>query len=233
MNMTHQLNEAMRKVVIPPRMRYLPVSPMGFPVPWFVQWFEDETRVQPAPFGAGVPDFRCVDAAKVVPAIERRLCWLCGGALGARIAFVIGPMCAVSRVTSEPGCHRDCAVFAAIACPFLSNPRMRRNDRALPEQRVEAAGVPLDRNPGVTCVWITRKFKPFRPAMGNSGLLIRLDAPVSVSWHAHGRDATRAEVLESIDSGLPQLRAVAELQGGGAPEKLEQDYLGLMPLLPP
>jgi len=191
----HELNEAMRKAAIPPQMRHLPISPTGFLVPWFVQWFADETRTTPTPFGVGVPEFRCLDSGKIEPAIRRRLCWVCGGMLGRRIAFMIGPMCAVSRVTSEPGCHRDCAVFSATACPFLSNPRMRRNEKALPGSRRQAAGVPLDRNPGVACVWITREFRRFRPVMGNAGLLIRLGEPDSVSWHAHG-----AEVLESIES---------------------------------
>jgi hypothetical protein len=38
----------------------------------------------------------------------------------------------------------------------------------------------------------------------------RVGQPVRTLWYAEGRGATRAEVVASIDSGLPLLRAEAE-----------------------
>ena len=112
-----ELNERMRAVSMPPRIRRLPVSPAGFPVPWFIQWFDGGKPCAP---GDGVPDFRVFDAGKLRLAIKARRCWVCGGQLGVHLAFVIGPMCSINRVISEPPSHRECAVFSATACPFLS-----------------------------------------------------------------------------------------------------------------
>jgi hypothetical protein len=101
---------------LPARMRYLPISPKGFPVPWFV--FIDEQT--------GIPDFRVIGPGKMRQAVTGDRCWLCGGILGKHRIFCIGPMCAINRITSEPPSHRECAEFAAEACPFLSQPRARR-----------------------------------------------------------------------------------------------------------
>ena len=59
-----ELNASIRDITISRRMRRLPVSPRGFPVPWFVAWL------------GGVPDFRCIGLGKLVkgdlPAAVRR-----------------------------------------------------------------------------------------------------------------------------------------------------------------
>ena len=75
---------------LPARLAHLPISPEGYPVPWFVAWVN------------GVPDFRCSEASKVVRAVQEDLCFMCGTRNGAFKVFPIGPMCAVNRVTSEP-----------------------------------------------------------------------------------------------------------------------------------
>lgn len=191
---------------LPPRMKKLPLDHRGFPVPWFVAWFEDG---EPCDSGKGVPDFRVVDTPKIGLAIKQRRCWVCGEHLGVHMAFVIGPMCAVNRVISEPPSHRDCAIFSATACPFLIQPRMRRNEKDLPGHN-EAAGFGLKRNPGAACVWITRRYELFRPHAGHDGILFQLGEPEETLWFANGRQATRAEVMDSIESGLPLLRAEDE-----------------------
>lgn len=50
-------------------------------------------------------------------------------------------------------------------------------------------------------------------------------------WFSQGRAATRAEVMASIDSGLPHLRRVAEGEEGGI-EHLEEQYQRALSLLP-
>jgi hypothetical protein len=190
------------------------------PVPWFVAWID------------GAPDFRCIDTPKIGRAVRENRCWVCGDVLGQHKAFLIGPMCAINRVISEPPAHRDCAVFSAKACPFLSQPRMRRNVKDLPDERVAAAGFGIKRNPGAVCVWITKSFKPFRAHAGNAGILFRLDDPTECLWFAYGREATRAEVLQSIDSGYPSLMELAEQQGAAAVAALERYRDEVMPLLP-
>jgi hypothetical protein len=212
-------------------MRGLPRDHRGFVVPRFVRWID------------GVPDFRITDTAFFVRAIKERLCWLCGRKLGRHLAFVIGPMCALTRTTSEPPSHLECARYAVQVCPFLSRPKMRRNDTNWPEPQRWAPGLTIDRNPGVSAIWVTAGYKMFEP--GNGGVLITVGDPSSIEWWREGRPATRAECQESIDSGLPILRANAEHEDAQWPPRaaddprsaryaLERNYVSrLDALLPP
>lgn len=208
--MPNSLNESIAKLDIPDRMKSLPISPTGYPTPWFVAWMKDG---QPSPRGIGDPDFRVIFPGAIADAAKRDVCWLCGIKLGAYKAFCLGPMCAVTRTTSEPPCHLDCATFAAIACPFLSKPRMKRNEVDLPEGHSEQPGYVIKRNPGCACVWVTKDYKFFK---ANPGVLIRVGAPTQVLWFAEGRPAMREEVMKSIDSGYPILEDMALKDGAGA-----------------
>jgi hypothetical protein len=138
-------------------------------------------------------------------------------------------MCVVNRVTSEPASHRDCAEFAAKACPFLTKPRMRRNEKDLLEGRV-IAGIHIDRNPGCVCLYETMSAKPFK---AGEGILFQLGEPTRVDWWAEGRTATRAEILASIDSGYPILLDVAtRLDGPEGVAELTRHRDRAMRLLP-
>lgn len=183
---------------LPARMARLPRDRHGRPVPWFVAWVD------------GVPDFRVIGAGRLADAHRFGLCWVCGLPTGAYKAAVIGPMCAVNRVSSEPPSHRACAVWSARNCPFMASPSMRRRTTGLPEDATDPAGIGLKRNPGVALVWVTRRVTRV-PAPG--GHLFNLGDPVEVLWFAQGRPATRGEVLASIDSGLPTLQAMADEDG--------------------
>lgn len=185
---------------LPHRIRQLPLDARGYPIPWFVETLEDGAR-----------DFRVASASKRVKAVKQQLCWICGDRLGRHQVYVIGPMCAVNRTTSEPPCHRECAEFAAKACPFLSSPLAKRSERDLVEH-VDPGGVPILRNPGVTCLWETRLFQvQTTPLQG--GWVIRLGAPDAVDWYCEGRMATEAEIRRSLVSGLGLLAEVADQEG--------------------
>lgn len=192
---------------MPERIARLPRDERGYPVPFFVTWFD------------GVPDFRVASRAAMARAIKEKRCWICGEVLGRNIAFTIGPMCAVNRTSSEPPQHRECAQFAAVACPFLTRPRMRRNEKNMPEH-VPAPGVQIDRNPGVALVWVTRSFELVRAHHGVAGTLFSLGDAIAVEWYREGRPATRAEVAEATESGLPLLRGIAAQEGEEAVEAL-------------
>ncbi len=202
---------------MPARIAALPRCPeRQLPVPWFVAWLD------------GVPEFRCADSRKFKLAIEENRCWTCGEVLGAHKVFAIGPMCAVNRVTAEPPNHLDCAEYSARACPFLSNPKRRRRENDMPEERL-VAGEMIRRNPGVTLLWSTKKFRPFRH--GN-GVLFRLSDPTQLSWWCRGRTATTEEIVDSIESGMPILRDIAAADGGNASAELELMYLAAQRLIP-
>lgn len=211
-------NASVNTETMPARVKALPVSPKGFPVPWFVAWID------------AVPDFRVADQAKMRRAIKERRCWVCGGELGRMMAFPIGPMCAINRTISEPPSHRDCAIWSALNCPFLANPRMRRREAGLPEEIIPAAGHGLKRNPGSVAVWITRRYRPFQPPGG--GVLFELGEPEEVLWFAEGRAATRDEVSASISSGLPALEEVARSESPQALNALVEAVRRSLPLLP-
>lgn len=191
-------------------MKNLPLDDRGYPVPWFVAWQD------------GKPEFRAMDPLKLIKAVKQKLCWVCGERMGVNVCFVAGPMCGINRTSSEPPSHLDCARWSAQNCPFLSNPRMvRREDETLNNARftAEGAGVAIARNPGVAMLWITRQYEVFNDGKGRP--LIQMGEPESVEWWACGRVATRAEVVESIESGLPNLEAIARQEAGGL-EALER-----------
>lgn len=207
---------------IPSRIKKLQKNEKGYPVPWFVQWID------------GKPDFRVMDPDKWVQAIEFNVCWICGEPLGKFKAFVIGPMCAVNRVSSEPPSHRECAEFSAKACPFLSEPARVRREKNLPKGKAPA-GIALMRNPGVALVWITYSFETFHvPAETgiSEGALIKIGSPVETLWFTEGRASTRAEVMASIESGMPFLQKEADAEGPEAVVALKGAYLAALEHLP-
>jgi hypothetical protein len=115
-----ELNQRIRHLDLPDRMKHLPLNEQGFPVPYFV------------PYVDGKPEFRGFDGEKLGICVRHEKCWLCGSQLGKNMVFTIGSMCAVNRVSAEPPSHYGCAHYAAMACPFLSQPRMRRNEVDMP-----------------------------------------------------------------------------------------------------
>lgn len=215
------MNELRRGLPPLPRLfEHLPIDERGYPVPWFV------CKVD------GKWDFRVADAEKRRRAVRDRLCWLCGVGAGKELAFVIGPMCAVNRNTSEPGCHLACAEFAAQACPFMVRPAAQYRSANMPEEaKAHIGGLPG--NPGAVCIWITRTFHPYYvPGGENDDWLIRLGDPVRVLWYAEGKLATRQQILDSFERRLPALKEIASQQGPDAEEALQAQVERTMALLP-
>ena len=56
--------------------------------------------------------------------------------------------------------------------------------------------------------------------------------PKRAHWYARGREATRAEVMASIDSGLPILRDMAESEGPAAVAELERMHQQALACIP-
>jgi hypothetical protein len=206
---------------IPERMKHLPIDERGYPVPWFVHVKED-----------GIPEFRMMNFSKFVRAIREKLCWVCGHRLGVHQSFVLGPMCTITRTTQEPPSHLDCAQWSAKACPFLTNPNMKRREDDFTreaEQSIHQPGCPIKRNPGSIAVWTTREYRPFSD--GSGGVLLRVGDPEHVTWWREGRAASRREALESIESGLPILYA-ADNNDPKAVAEINARFLAMQHLLP-
>jgi len=198
--MKTQANPPPLRPELPPttrRIEKLPIDERGYPIPWFVSYID------------GKPDFRIADGAKWVKAVQEKICWVCGQPLGVHKTFCIGPMCAVTRTTTEPAIHLDCGVWSVRACPFMLRPTMKRREGGnVEDPEVENSGVLIERNPGVMCLWQTRDFKLFKDQNGKP--LIEVGYPEIVTWWREGRAATRAEILESIESGYPKLTELCD-----------------------
>lgn len=183
---------------LPDSMAGLPVNAKGYPVPKFVAWIDGE------------PDFRIIKPGWIGKCIRQNLCWLCGCKMGQRKWFVIGPMCAITRTTSEPPCHRLCAQFAVKNCPFLTKPLAQRNDRDMPDH-IPPPGNPVFRNPGVSCIWESREFRMIDDGKGRQ--LIDVGEPSGATFWREGRKASQEEVLESVRTGMKYLQAEAVENG--------------------
>jgi hypothetical protein len=207
-------------VEMPPRIAKLRRDRAGRPVPWFVADID------------GVPDFRIMDGRALDAAIREHRCWVCGERMtGPTAAFTTGPMCAVNRVSAEPPSHRECAVYSARVCPFLTNPKKRRREGHKPEGAEESpGGISIRRNPGVALVWVSRHWKAFGD--GTGGILFNVGSPIRVLWFCEGREATHEEVMESIDSGLPILQEMAQKDGPDAEAELARMVDVAMALVP-
>lgn len=183
---------------VPRRMRHLKVDARGYPVPMFVSWINGE------------PDFRVSDGKHMAEAMRFDVCWVCGQKLGSHRTYIVGPMCVVNRVSSEPPSHAECAHFSAKACPFLANPKRGRNPNDLPEEGT-MPGCPIMRNPGVVVIYTTKATT--RPFSVENGVLYELGEPTTVEWVKEGRAATLDECLEAIETGYPALLEVATEAG--------------------
>lgn len=220
-----QLNASIRDIPLPDNMRELPVSGQGYPVPHFVA---RETAPE--------WDFRVVNPMTVYDCVKSKRCWLCGQTLGSAFAFVVGPMCVVTKTSSEPPSHYSCGKYAAIACPFLAKPRMKRNEADLPDGHTPPPGIAIMRNPGVSAVLITRSYRTFND--GKGGMLLEMGQPTRVEWYAQRRAATREEIIESIDSGIGALmeqcdrEATVELRKAAA-DQLKIQIWEAMEFMPP
>lgn len=182
---------------LPDSMASLPRDERGYVVPKFVQWID------------GKPDFRVIDRRHWVDCVKHRKCWLCGCHMGRRGWFVLGPMCTVNRINSEPPSHRLCAEFALKNCPFLTKPLAKRNERGLPESKA-MPGIPVEHNPGMMVLWEATKWHTFRT---NGGPLLEIDDCLGMSWWKEGRLGTPDEIYVHLQKGVDGLMAMAVQDG--------------------
>lgn len=206
--MPNALNERIKNIPIPDRMKTLPIDDRGFPVPWFVPWFNNKW------------EFRGMDSEKFRAAIKYRRCWMCGQPLGKFLTFAIGPMCMVNRNISEPPSHLTCVEYGVKACPFLTQPKMRRNEKDLPKGHIAGMGI-MD-NPGLTVLWTTLSYHAWKPPGG--GVLFEIGDPKHIEYYTEGRRATKQEVLDILKERIPKLMNEAVKDGPDAIEELNHRY---------
>jgi hypothetical protein len=104
-----------------------------------------------------------------------------------------------------------------MVCPFLTRPHAKRREHEKATHMVEGA---ILRNPGVAALAFSRSYDI---TAERGGTLFRFEKPVAVEWYCEGRAATRAEVKHSIDTGLPELRAMYDIMTPDAQRRTERD----------
>jgi hypothetical protein len=183
---------------IPARMRGRPIDHRGYPVPWFVT---EKTA-------DGLWDFTVVDKRRRDEAIRRRVCWVSGEPLGRYVAFVLGPMCTINRVSSDPPVIPEIAEWSARVCPFLSRPLARRPHFT---GQGSTPGLMVPDNPGLCAVWTTKDYY-----CGRDGLFA-LGDPEVVSWWQRGqRVDDSAEARLVYEDRAARLEAMAAEEGPAA-----------------
>ena len=183
------------KESLPDRMIGRPVDHRGFPVPWFVTRKDSD----------GLWDFRTIDTGRVVEANKHRKCWVSGHPLGRRVAFVIGPMCIVNRIASDPPVIPEIGEWSARVCPFLSRPLAKRPDYDGPNHT--PGHMVLD-NPGLTAVWVTRNYRITPEGLFGFG------DPERVTWWRKGQEVTGSIEAQAIyEERVAKLRAIAVEDG--------------------
>lgn len=142
--------------------------------------------------------------------------------------FAFGPL-ATSQGTWKLICCWPLTLSTANNAAAFPLTTTETNEKDLPPERCDPAGQHISRNPGVALVWITESYRPFHT--GN-GVLFEVGEPIETLWFAEGRLATRREVLDSINSGLPFLVEVAKKEGMEAVSALEKQTENALRLVP-
>ena len=168
-----------RRLPLPKRWATRPRDPRGWPVPWFV------AEVAPGQF-----DFRVADERKRTKAVRENRCWLCGETLGRFKCFAIGPMCAINRILERAAVARR---VCRVRRPRLSlpDPAARQTARGWIARAGghNPGGISLDRNPGVTLLWVSVRYTTFRTSAADgpgiaTGWLINVGDPEAVRVYA-------------------------------------------------
>lgn len=127
-------------IPMPVAVAALPRDRRGYPAPVTVPW------------AGGKPLFSSVSVARQLIIGKLRLCGICGNALedgepyysvgdadkaDLYEALLGSPAHVMGNISQEPGGHRECIIYAAIACPYLTSDGDRRTGANSAFQNVE------------------------------------------------------------------------------------------------
>jgi hypothetical protein len=114
---------------------------------------------------------------------------------------------------------------------FVAGPMcgINRTDEVIGNSGRCVGGIALLRNPGVAMLWTCFDYSPFPD--GRGGMLLNMGVPDHVEWFCEGRRATRAEVLKSIEGGMPALISMAMQEPGAIAhlDKLREVFEAYLP----
>lgn len=146
---------------LPLRMLSLRINEDGWPIYWFAK--------ETAESGATLPD-----ADKMLIAVQRKLCYICGEKLGVYACFFGGVFVGLTRSSNEPPCHRECARWVAMNDQFLTN--------------------------GITLLWVTATYDVLLD--NEKKIVFSLGEPTSAEFYIDKKPASKDQVSNAVTDGL-------------------------------
>lgn len=159
------------QIATPDRIAAMKKDVRGYPIPFSVKYDAD-----------GVPDFRVIDPDRWQDAVISKRCGVCGGFLGAHLAFVGGPLSMENRHFTDLPMHRDCAIYALQVCPFIAAPKFSYS-KTFGEEIVVNADVSTNR-PSRFGLGIAKGFDVVRLPHGD--IALRAHPFKSIEWWENG-----------------------------------------------
>lgn len=182
------------KSFLPDFLKHLPLDAQGRPIPWFILCKD------------GVPDFKLSDARKLRECCTKPICWICGRVRPAdELAFVFTPLSSITRTSSEPPSHKQCAEFACKYCPFICDPSFREVDSEIKQ------GTITKRGPSVALIYVTDAMQPV-PVPG--GIMFGIGEAKELICYSQGRLSTPEEIRASFEDGWPAFKQSIYDRGG-------------------
>ncbi len=87
---------------------------MSITIPQRMRRLRTDTRGLPIPFCSEITDGKpTLDPSLVVDCLMTKKCWVCADKLGAHKAFLVEPVCAITRTSVLPPAHLECVMFLA------------------------------------------------------------------------------------------------------------------------
>jgi hypothetical protein len=160
-------------LIMPERIKRLPVAANGYPIPFFVAIVE------------GKPDFRVACELKRVRCRRENLCWVCGEPLTWWVGFVGGPLSIKNRHFSDGPMHLECAEFSLRVCPHILNSEAKRRNNNLPTRLKHPGGT--DKRPDYYALHVCRLGKWEFPFNGHYWIWQPQAAKV-VRWFHEGKE---------------------------------------------
>lgn len=136
------------------------------------------------------------DRGRWLQAVREQICWVCGQRLGEHTSFVLQPIEGVSRKASDPPSHKQCAQWRAQNCP---------EGWRLPADDLVSAW------PGVVLAYTAVRGEVRKD--GRGGLYVDLGPASECTWWRYGREATREEVIDSVEPAFIDLERQASPEG--------------------
>ncbi len=133
----------------------------------------------------GTPDFKVIHEERRMECILDGLCALCGERLEKIKAFIGGEACMNNKIFLDPGMHKDCAYYAAKACPFLNSENREYASNPGKVERdgdVHAIAKFEQRRPKRMAIMLAKSFDPIK--LSDGGVYVLVSRVVSIDWDA-------------------------------------------------